>query len=1174
MSERPWTPEQKRAINEKSTNLLVAAGAGSGKTAVLVERVISYLTQPENPLDIDRLLVVTFTNAAAAEMRQRISEALEQKLAQNPPNAAHLRKQLALLPRAAVSTLHSFCLDTVRQYFYHLDVDPRIRVANSMEVAMLEEDAMDAVFQRRYEMDDEELRLALTCFGNGPWDERLRQEINRISLYSRSMAQPEQWLKNLLLPYETGDTTPWLPYLLQQIRRELTEAASDLATASRLCQEPGGPSLYTSVIQQETIALEQGAACNSWEEIHWFLAGFQFASRLPALKKSEAVDSWKKDLVKRIRDDVKKTIREIKDAYFRLPLEQELTKITAMAPVVQALIHLTQDYQEELAKMKKARRLLDFSDMEHHCLALLKRNDGQVRAALRQQYLAVLVDEYQDINGVQEEIIQAIAPDGAFFMVGDVKQSIYRFRMADPTLFQNKYHAYGIEKGGLRIDLQKNFRSRPTLLHGINFLFQQLMTTEGAEIAYDETAKLLPGRQEENNSPIVLRILTTPEQEEDDVEEAIEAAEELQEAQKEARFIGSEIQRLYNEGREYRDMVILLRSTKNSAPIFQEELDAMGVPCHSAGSNTFFEAAEVTVMLSLLQVIDNPRQDIHLAAVLHSPIGGFSFQELAQLRLAESGDLYDALLASDLPKAISFRQALLQWQEPGRSNRISLLLGDLYQETGFFQLAGALPDGGQRQANLLYLLEQAKEYEKTSYRGLSRFLKFIQRYIDSGQGVENARTIGENENVVRILSIHQSKGLEFPVVFVAGLSLNFNMQDCYQDILLHRELGLGLRYLDWQQKIKYGSLIHAACAEKIYWELLAEELRVFYVALTRAKEELFLIGSCKNVPALLKRASSVLSYQEKALPGRLLAKGTNYLTWLIRALFRHPDGAPLRQRFSPEKDFQLTLLPMEGSFDIAFVHLPVEQKTPSEFAPQWLEKVADCQPLFPAAPTGSLAAAMAWQYPDLAASQTPIKWTVTSLQAKEREALAVNFPLNPIQPEARQNAMELGTVMHKLLETLDFSQKDYVMQLEMTLNHLVETGFCASELAQKVDLNMLVDFVTSPLGQRVAQASAVFRELPFTLRLSALEAGLPLSHEDILLQGIIDLAFCEEGQWVVVDYKFSHTHHIDDQEIRKRYGQQVRYYQKALAAIWHQPVKEGYVYFLPDHRAVSIPFVD
>jgi len=927
MTKRDWTKAQQRAITYKDGNLLVAAGAGSGKTAVLVERVISYITDTQDPLDIDRLLVVTFTNAAAAEMRQRIAEALEQKIA-SEEDTARLKKQLSLLPRASISTLHAFCLDMVRQFFYRLDIDPRVRVANPMEIDLLKEDAMETMLQKRYETEDEELRLLLDAFGNGPWDDRLREEIRRFDHFSRSMPNPKGWLTSLQSPYEESQSihenqvnkdenakkeAPWLQSLLKNIRRELAGCVVSLEAALECCRKPGGPWLYQESIEKELSGIRSLEEAEDWQEMSRLMTEFAFAPRLPAVKKSDTLDEQQKELVKAFRDHTKKKLKNIKENYFALPLEDELAKLAAMAPVAQALVHMTLDYQEELAVMKKSKRLLDFQDMEHFCLKLLKEEDGQVKEALKKQYQAVLVDEYQDINQVQEEIIAEIAPENHFFMVGDIKQSIYRFRLADPGLFQQKFLDYGQERGGVRIDLQKNFRSRPSLLHGINFIFSQIMSAEGAEIAYDDAARLLPGREETESQAIELCILTDkiPQDETEELkmegeegsgetasaEGTVEAedVEDLVSAVKEARFIGEQIQRLYNEGFQYRDMVILMRNIKNVAPLFQEELTKMGIPCHGSGGSTFYEAAEVTVILSLLQIIDNPRQDIHLAAVLHSPIGGFSMEEMGKLRLQSPGDLYDALLAAEDPKAVLFRGKLAKWQEPGQSNRISFLLGQLYQETGFYQLAGALPEGGQRQANLLYLLEQAKEYEKTSYRGLFGFLKFIQRYIDSGQGAENAKTLGENENVVRIISIHQSKGLEFPVVFLAGMSKNFNTKDCREDILLHRELGLGLCHIDLKNRVKSKSLLHLALSEKIYWELIAEEMRLFYVALTRAKERLILVGSVKSLPALMRKCAGTTAFQEPILPRFLVGEGTNYLTWTVRALKRHPYCQDLRQ---------------------------------------------------------------------------------------------------------------------------------------------------------------------------------------------------------------------------------------------------------------------------------------
>ncbi len=1207
MTERNWTKAQEKAIHYKEGNLLVAAGAGSGKTAVLVERVISYLTDEENPLEIDRLLVVTFTNAAAAEMRQRIAEALEQKLAA-AKDPAWLKKQLALLPRASISTLHAFCLDLVRQFFYRLDIDPRVRVANPMEIAMLKEDAMEAAFQERYDAEDNELRLLLDAFGNGPWDDRLRDEIKRFDDFSRSLPDPENWLQSLAEPYEeaakisddSGEALApaWLAMLLEEIRRELNNGVIALEAALDCCRKPGGPELYAECIQTElngVLCLKQAA---NWQELSRLMADFAFSPRLPAIKKSDIVDEQIKEMVKSFRDDAKKALKTIKETYFALPLEAELAKIAAMAPVARALVQMTLDYQARLSEMKKVKRLLDFQDMEHFCLKLLRQEDGQVKSALQEQYQAVLVDEYQDINQVQEEIIQEVAAVNSFFMVGDIKQSIYRFRLADPGLFQQKFLAYGRKEGGIRIDLQKNFRSRPSLLHGINFIFSQIMSAEGAEIAYDDAARLLPGREETEPQAIALYILPDSLPQEDSSEETAEAGnengknegngngsdagaeegerEDLAASAKEARFIGEKILALYNEGYQYRDMVILLRNIKNVAPLFQEELTKMGIPCHGSGGNTFYEAAEVSVMLSLLQVIDNPRQDIHLATVLHSPIGGFSMEDLAALRLEAPGDLYEALLASDDLKAVSFCANLTKWQEPGQSNRISLLLGQLYQETGFFQLAGALPEGGQRQANLLFLLEQAKEYEKTSYRGLFGFLKFIQRHIASGQGGENAKTLGENENVVRIISIHQSKGLEFPVVFLAGLSKNFNITDCREDILLHREFGLGLRWINLESRIKSESLLHLALSEKIYWELIAEEMRLFYVAMTRAKEKLILVGSVKNLPATMKKCAGTLAFSNRVLPGYLLSKGANYLTWTIRALLRHPHCGALRQLLPGGDDESYVILPQEGSFAVTLGMPRPLEPCREALTPQWLNQVAQGLPLYAEPPQNSLTEALEWHYPWLEAAKTAVKWTATGLQKTETEPEALPAAVSTTaETSYRQSrVMERGIVVHKLLELIDFRQQNPLVALQSQLKALVDEGSCSAALAAEIDLAMLTDFICGPLGQRAKASPELYRELAFTLLQPAVIVNSTLREEDILVQGTIDLVFWQEDGWVLVDYKLSRSHGGTKQEltaeVQKRYGWQLTCYRRALEAIWQKPVKECHVYFLPDRQDVKV----
>ncbi len=1173
MTKRAWTAEQAAAIQHRQGNLLVAAGAGSGKTAVLVERVITLLSRDEQPLDVDQLLVVTFTNAAAAEMRQRIGEALESLLRQQPENG-RLKKQLALLPRASICTLHAFCLDLIRQFFYKLAMDPGLRVANEMETAMLEEDAMESVLSRRYDQGDEELQLLLTCFGNGPWDEHLREQILRISGFSRATPDPQGWLSGLAFAYQGKDDS-WLDYLLVFVRQELENACQAMALALQLCRLEKGPSAYLPILEREFASLQQLVQIPDWDGLAWKLAAMEFAPRLPSIRKTERVADSLKTMVQSSRNTAKTIIKGLKEQYFASPLAEERRKMQEMQPVAEALAHLTLEYQQELDLLKRKKRLIDFQDMEHLCLALLEAEDGEVRTALQKQYRAIFVDEYQDINQVQDKIISLLASEDNLFLVGDVKQSIYRFRLADPGLFQEKFASYGQGKGGRRIDLQRNFRSAPVVLEDVNMIFGQLMSQAGAEIEYDESAVLIPGLPLETEGRVELHLLQpaqTAVEEDETIEDVGDEreAEALLEAQQEARHIGGQILTLYNQGYQYRDMVILLRSVKQDAPIFRQELTSMGIPCHGAGGNTFYESAEVSTILSLLQVIDNPRQDIHLAAVLHSPIGGFQLEELAQLRLAAPGDLYDALQASESPKATAFRQMLARWRQPGRSNRISQLLQEIYQETGFYQMAGALPEGGQRQANLLFLLNQAKEYESTSYRGLYRFLTFIKRYLENGRGTENARTLGENENVVRILSIHQSKGLEYPVVFLARMNKNFNTQDCYKDILLHKQLGLGLPYIDREKKIKYKSLIHQGIADKIYWETLAEEMRLLYVAMTRAKQRLYLVGSCRNLQGLLKNTAVTSQIAEKKLPPYLLDRGVNYITWLLRCLWRHPDGEPLRLAWFGPQQSSVVKEDLGGRLTVRFLTYEAQALEQPHIIPDWLDAVAMGKPLF-LPQEEEFSKQMDWDYPYLAATAAPVKWTVTGLQRQLLTAEQEGPVIQPASFLSERDALNKGITMHYLLEHVDLAAAQPLQVLQELLQGRVEKGLCGAALAAQLDLSVVTDFLDSPLGQRCKAARQVLREQPFMLLCSTQDLQIELpSPEEALLQGTIDLAFQEDDGWILVDYKYANPKRATEADILHQYGQQLVYYRQALQQILGQPCTEGYLYFLPARRQVRV----
>ncbi|WP_052339141.1 UvrD-helicase domain-containing protein [Gorillibacterium massiliense] len=980
-----WSDEQWEAIVRGGENILVAAAAGSGKTAVLVERIIRRIADEEHPLAVDRLLVATFTHAAAAEMRERIRMALEKELDKRQ-DSRHLRSQLALLPRASITTLHSFCMEVLRRHGRIIGLDPAFRIANETEAELMKQEILEELIDEYYSAsaEDSDFWRMADSFSGDRGDGELFSLVLRLYETSRSHPEPDGWLREMTEMFQEDEEgiATWFACLTADVRLELDGAAGLLTEAAAWAQSPGGPAPYLSNLDEELRQLaELRRLCDEgWNELQAGVSGFTFGRLKPCKG-----DDYDGELVKKVqglRNETKKRIAKLQTELFGRSRETYIEELALTAPLLQALTELVIRFGERFQQAKQDKGLVDFSDLEHFSLRILRETDpdGGVMpsaAALeyREQFDEVLLDEYQDTNRVQEAIVDMIARPGAGnrFMVGDVKQSIYRFRLAEPGLFLGKYKSYSRQGdgGGRRIDLARNFRSRAEVVDGVNYIFRQVMEESVGEIAYDESAELVYGAQYPDIAEdlsvelgIIDKSLTrsgglsmTASGAGEAHDEAMEPAEtgsddhsggdseassedgyaavqeEEETARLEARLIARRIHELMgfrggtpfpvagkggtpSRPLEYRDIVILLRATQSWAPAMTEELKLMGIPVYAELASGYFEAVEVETVLSLLKIIDNPYQDIPLAGVLRSPIVGLSAEDLAYIRVARrDAAFFDALVefvqvwgnadnADDADdsdqrqrhladKLAEFIARLSHWRQEARQRSVAELVWTLYRETGYYDFAGGMPGGLQRQANLRALYDRARQYEATSFRGLFRFLRFIARMRESGGDLGTARALGEQENVVRIMTIHKSKGLEFPVVFAAGMAKGFNKRDLNGSFLLHKDLGFGPRFVDTRLRIAYPTLPLLAIRRKMRMELLAEEMRILYVALTRAREKLILTGT---VASLEKKAAAWAGSleQDEQLAGYDLVKATGYLDWIGQALIRHPDAEPLR----------------------------------------------------------------------------------------------------------------------------------------------------------------------------------------------------------------------------------------------------------------------------------------
>lgn len=1280
-----WTDEQWAAITEKGQDLLIAAAAGSGKTAVLVERIIRTVMNEQQPCDVDRLLVVTFTNAAAAEMKDRIRRALENQVADRDNASDHLRRQLALIHRASVTTLHSFCLDVIREHVQELDIDPAFRIANETEIEMIRQDIVEEMLEDYYanQTEGSSFWALVDSYSGQRSDREIMELIMRLYDFARSQPFPEQWLNHAATAFDhQADHSAafhlWLGSLMSEVETDLKHALQIVQQAVPIAQHEGGPAPYLVNLEMEQAALKEMIQCakeNDWETLHEQMSSFQFG-RLKPCKKDE-VDPLLQEQVKGLREEAKEIVQGLKQQLFYRSAADYRTELQRLAPLMQTLVQLVLDFGERFMKEKLQRGMLDFSDLEHECLRILCRPDSSpdrlipsdAALAYQAHFQEIFVDEYQDTNRVQEAILALVSrtEPGNRFMVGDVKQSIYRFRLAEPGLFLEKYRSYRNVSGemisedfgignGLRIDLSRNFRSRKTIVDGVNVIFHQIMNEAAFEIEYDESAALVYGAGypgAENEAPIEFVLVDRAKQAKDDSDrkEQLEDdsselgwadAEELEAVQQEVRAMILQMKQLLGADGSppvqvvdkesgglrpitYRDMVILLRATKEWAPIMMEEMKLAGIPCYAELSTGYFDAGEVELMISLLQVIDNPYQDIPLAAVLRSPFVGLSADEMARLRLLNKASYFtavrkaidneQAIEASIQTKLTSFMAKLEAWRTVARQRALSELIATIYRDTGFLEMAGAMPGGTQRQANLKALYDRAKQYESTSYRGLFRFLRFIERMKDSGADLGTARALGEQEDVVRILSIHKSKGLEFPVVFVGGLGKKFNQRDMSQSLLMHAELGLGPKVIDLDKRVQYPSLPYLAIQRTMKRELLAEEMRVLYVALTRAKERLYLVGSSANLQSQVKKWSALLTDPSEEIPNVLLTKAQSYLDWIGPVLLQHPAGTVLKQQYLQEDNGSVTGTPAAPGMmkDAKFeVHLlqhdwdgfqqVAATKEPAD--PRILDALRELRhvpvPVNEAA--AQVADRLAWKYPYEAAEGYLSKISVSelkrlhqldedSLEAEWNQLQTFRWRKDLLQrprflSEQKLSPAERGTIYHTVMQLLPLDRKLAKEEIEAFCDQLVQEQHLTPEQREVIDPELIEQFFDSAVGESLLQANWIKRELPFSFGLKASEVypqksvdgqGLiapmeePSALEDtILVQGVVDCIFETEEGLVLLDYKTDAVYGNVLETIKERYEVQISLYKRAIERIWNQPVIRSYLFLFDGAHLIEM----
>nr|WP_307991330.1 helicase-exonuclease AddAB subunit AddA [uncultured Niameybacter sp.] len=1292
-----WTPMQQAAIDKRGATILVSAAAGSGKTAVLTERVFKRImgNDQEAGIDIDRFLIVTFTSAAAHEMKERIADKMSkaiEELQEAEENVevmekvAYLEKQLALLPKASISTIHSFCLKAIKNYFTYLEIDPNIKVGNESELQVMKLDILEEMLEEAFEEENNEEFLELAdTYGSIRGLEPLMELILDLYTFSKSTIFPNEWLdemsEKLCEPHKEIGESIWEQELILEILEDFKDLKTVYDEAIKLTRKPNGPAAYEETLVKDLEQIERilEVPTHQVKELIAFIDGVSFG-RLPS-KKQECSEALK-ERVKGYRELAKDIVKKAQTVTKLLNDPYLSSKTYKAGELMKTLVKWVKVFDERFSEAKREKGLVDYNDLEHLALKLFVTHEEdekghkklaytEVAKELSDFYEEIYIDEYQDSNAVQETLLGAIAlgkEEGPTrFMVGDMKQSIYRFRLANPLIFADKYDRFqkfheGQADTEICIDLSQNFRSRANILNATNDLFKQIMSKRVGELCYDEDAQLKVGNfyEEGDYEAYVEQVADHVEvclvETQDTATSSVDSAEDMDEESPqeiknieiEAIMVAKKISELLKgEGNpqvvfdkeqgkyrkvEPRDIVILLRSVQDKANLFEEALLREGIDAYADVSSNFFEAMEVQIMLSLLQIIDNPRQDIPLLTVLRSPMVGVDFDELLQVRkLNEEADLYTNLeqYIKDDKSSVALREfmeLLNDYRQEATLMPLEELVAKLLVETGYYAYVGMLPAGAKKKANLKLLKKYAEDFEANSGVGLFAFLQYMDKLKTSGAKVGEAKLVGESENLVQIMTIHKSKGLEFPIVFVCNTNKPFNNLDIMKNVLMHHELGLGPKYTDRDTNILYETLPFEAIKRRILSENISEEMRVLYVALTRAKEKLFITGVVKDLQREIEKWSPFAIRNSEGILPLGLRKSPTYLNWIGMSLLAHAGFEDLRTQFCLEPAY---LFEGSGRWKFSCVHkdslLTSSQSKEAKIEQReillehWNVDAAYTEH------KETLYRYLDYSYPYEVATTMPVKVTVSDLKkqalydGQTNDALSTSHMLDAptvdkdisfnthideqliqstqdelststhsigvifedkvlpkfMQQEASMKATVRGTLIHSIFEQLDLIMCNTGDLILAELTRLVETGKLQEEAVSLVDLKKLERMAHSHMVKRMSESKHVWKEKAFVYLLPANEVEDHYNkEEEILLQGIVDTCFIEEDGLVIIDYKTDYIDYnnleIGIERIKQRYSVQLDLYARALSEITGLPVKEKCLYLYHIDRWVTL----
>ena len=1363
MSSPKWTSEQQSVIDSRGGNLLVAAAAGSGKTAVLVERIIQMILNPDLKVDIDKLLVVTFTNAAASEMRERIGDAISKKLDENPEDE-HLQDQLVLLNKASITTIHSFCLEVIKSNFHKINLDPNFRIGDETECSLMKLEAIDEAFDILYEEQDEEFCYLVDCYAEKRGDSNLQNLI--LSIYSFVMASPypKEWLVQSAEDFNIDEnfdfaTSKWAKAILETVKIQVEGVEASMAKAIEDVSGIEELETFIAKLKIEYAKIKDILdACDiSWNEAYSKIATMQFENYAKGVKRipkdAPVYVKEEKDKAKNTRDNAKKSIEKIKTSVFSKHYDDLKEEIKFLYPVVKSLSDVVLIFDKIYSQKKRDKGIIDFHDIEHFALQILTQTDengdflfdkdgknipSDIALEYREKFYEIFIDEYQDSNQVQEVILSTIAKQNEpnRFMVGDVKQSIYRFRQAKPEIFLQKYATYDTDLSSKykKIMLYKNFRSRKEVVDSVNYIFEHIMSKNLGEIEYNEEEKLNLGASFEEvddekiilGGPTEIHLMEKKVEEAENPEKDEEESEDLDASQIEARMVGKiirdimrpnengEIMQVFDKkletyrNVEYKDIVILLRATSAWAPVFAEELINMDIPTYADMGQGYFETMEIQVIMSFLKVIDNPMQDIPLIAILRSPIYGFTPEDFIDIRItdkkvsfyeamrmfvgekidlsneeeqdiaedeisdhtgneiidvnineeytddvsyleyqnieensyvdADMDDYYQNINYEDFEyeneefiyndeviyesyinenveddliyeinsniegdeesqkselelKVRRFLDDLKELQEKSMYMSTDEFLWYIYTNSGYYAYCGALPGGSQRQANLRILFERAKQFEETSFKGIFNFINFISKLKKSNSDMGSAKTLGENANVVRIMSIHKSKGLEFPIVICSGMGRNFNTMDFRKDVLYHHELGYGPQIVDFERRISYPSIAKEALKCKINIENISEEMRILYVALTRAKEKLIITASIKDIEQTIHKWSSNISNERRVSKYDIL-NGKNYLDWMMPAVIKHRDLESIREKYNICTRISLE---DESRWSVkTWVRADIDfEKHEKEGIREVLNNIdlsqSDTQYY------DQIQNKLNFEYPYLGVVKKAASISVTEIKKRQEEyeeqdelsnlykmKTTLKKPkfLSEAQTKEKITGARRGTIVHLIMEVLDFNKVKTESEIKAQIEDLIKRRVITEKESKVLSPRKILKFFKSPIAKRILSSNFVKREQKIYTQVKMNDIYLNddifknnreiYEDESVMLRGVIDLYFEEDDGLVILDYKTDWIDNNNKKEIIHKYKKQLEIYAEVLSTLTGKKIKEKYLYLFSIDEQVKI----